>query len=201
MAFLGILMAVYALLITPIHIRADLAAGAHLSGALIFRAWGLRLQSNVGLIRDEAGKLTVAVRFKGSPKQHSGGIAEIWQRFYALFHLLGRTEIFSRIVTVLYVGLSVRVSFPDAAKTALSAGAAEVLMDIGRKVLKTHGIPCSLKAWPDFTGKPCAAQLTCILFMRLGTLLYGYAMASFAVWAAKKRNRKEERTWSTPSET
>ncbi len=209
MAFLGVFMAVYALLITPLHLRLDLAAGKHLSGALVLRVWGLRLQANLGLTRDDQGQLHLALRLKNSPKQHSGSVGDTWQLILRVFRLLHETgptrSFFSKTLTILYVGLKARLGFSDAAQTALSAGAASIFLDIWRQKLKVRKIPCNLQAWPDFAGKPCAAQLSCILFMRLGNLLVGCALAGFAAWAAyrreKKRNREEEHAWSTPSET
>ncbi len=209
MAFLGIFMAVYAMLITPLHLRVDVAAGKHLSGAMVLHIWGLRLQANLGLVRDDAGQLHLALRMKGSPKEHSGSVVNTWHRGIQAVRFIRETEwartFLSRTVTLLHVGLQARLGFPDAAQTALSAGAASILLDIWRHKLKIRGIPCTLQAWPDFAGNPCAAQLSCILFMRLGNLLVGCVLAGFTVWAARRRqkkwNREEERAWSTPSET
>ncbi len=209
MAFLGIFMAVYALLITPLHFRLDVAVGKHLSGAMVLHIWGLRLQANLGFIRDDQGKLHLALKLKGSPKQHSGSVADTWKRAVKIVRFIRGTELtssyLSKTLTLLYVGLKARLGFTDAAQTALSAGAAAILLDIWRKKLKIRGIACNLQAWPDFAGNPCAAQLSCILFMRLGNLLLGCVLAGFAAWAAHRRNKKwnreEERAWSTPSET
>lgn len=209
MAFLGIFMAVYALLITPLHFRVDVAAGKHLSGAMVLHIWGLRLQANLGLMRDNEGKLHLALRMKGSPKQHSGSVVDTWRRAIQVVRFIRETEwtqtYLSRTVTLLHIGLKVRFGFSDAAHTALISGTASILLDIWRHKLKIRGIPCNLQAWPDFAGNPCAAQLSCILFMRLGNLLVGCVLAGFAVWAARRRqkkwNREEERAWSTPSET
>jgi hypothetical protein len=209
MAYLGIILAVYALLITPMHLRLDMAVGKHLSGAMVLHIWGLRLQANLGLIRDDQGQLHLALRMKGSPKQHSDSVVDAWKRAIKIVRFIRETEwtqtFLSRTVSVLHVGLIARLGFSDAAQTALISGAASIFLDIWRQKLKIRGIPCNVRAWPDFAGNPCAAQLSCILFMRLGNLLLGCALAGFAVWVAhrreKKWNREEERAWSTQSET
>ena len=209
MPFLGIFMVVYALFITPLHLRLDLAAGKHLSGALVLRAWGFRLQANLGLIRDDQMKLHLALRLKGSRKQHSGSVFDTWQLVVRIVRIIQGSDMMrayvKKTLTPLDIGLKARIGFSDAAYTALSAGMVSILLDMLGKNLKYRGIPCNLQAWPDFTGKPCAAQLSCILFMRLGNLLVGCALAGFAFWAAirkeKKHDREEERAWSTPSET
>ncbi len=205
MAFLGIFMAAYALLITPLRLRADLAAGAHLSGAMVLTVWGFRLQANLGLIRDDAGKLHLALRFKKSGRQHSGSVEETLRQVGALSRLFREMRaariLLSKTLSIQYLGASARIGFADAAHTALAAGAISILLDEGRKILKHKKIPCRLISWPDFSGKPCAAQFTCILFMRLGNLLLAGAMAGIAAAAAKLRRNKEERAWSTPSET
>ncbi len=209
MASLGILMAVYALLITPLHLRIDVAVGKHLSGALVLRVWGLRMQANLGLLRDDAGQLHLAFRMKGSPKQHSGSVIGTWRRILKIIRFVKETELlqthFSRTLDIMYVGLRTRLGFSDAARTALIYGAASILMNIWQQKLNLRGIPSHLRAWPDFEGNPCAAQLSCILFMRLGNLLVGCALAGFAAFRARRREKKwnheEERAWSTPSET
>ena len=209
MAFLGIFLAVYALFITPLHLRLDVAAGKHLSGVMVLHIWGLRLQANIGLIRDDQGQLHLAFRVKGSPKQHSGSVVDTWKRSVKIARFVRETEgiraFMSRTVTILHVGLIARFGFSDAAQTALLSGTASIFLDVLRQKLKMRGIPCNLQAWPDFAGNPCAAQLSCILFMRLGNLLLGCALAGFAAWVARRRekkwNREEERAWSTPSET
>lgn len=205
MAFLGILMAAYALLITPLRLRIDLAAGTHLSGALVLAAWGLRLQANLGLIRDASGELHLALRFKEGGRQHSGSVEEAVRRARALIRLFRRARaaraFFAKMLSIQYVGVSARVGFADAAHTALAAGAVSTLLDMARWKLTSRKIPCRLRSWPDFSGKPCAAQLTCILFMRLGNLLLAGAMAGIAAAVAKMRSSKEERAWSTPSGT
>lgn len=209
MASLGIFMAVFALFITPLHFRLDVAAGKHLSGAMVLHIWGLRLQANLGLIRDDRGQLHLALRMKGSPKQHSGSVVDTWKRIVNIVRFIRETEwtqrFLSKTVTVLHVGLKARLGFSDAARTALLSGTVSIFLDIWRQKLKIRGIPCNLQAWPDFAGNPCAAQLSCILFMRLGNLLLGCALAGFAAWIARRRekkwNREEERAWSTPSET
>ncbi len=205
MAFLGIFMAAYALLITPLRLRIDLAAGAHLSGAMVLTAWGFRLQANLGLIRNEAGKLHLALRFKQGGRQHSGSVEETLHQVRALSRLFRGMRVarifLSNTLSIQYVGASVRIGFADAAHTALAAGAVSALLDAGRGMLKSKKIPCRLQSWPDFSGKPCAAQLTCILFMRLGNLLLAGAMAGIAAAAARTRRNKEERAWSTPSGT
>lgn len=209
MAFLGIFMLVYALFITPLHLRLDVAAGKHLSGALVLHAWGIRMQANIGLIRDDQQKLHLAFRLKGSQKQHSGSVSDTWQMVLKIIRFMRESNMmrayFKKTITPLEVAFKARIGFSDAAYTALSAGTVSILLDVLGKNLKYRGIPCNFKAWPDFTGKPCAAQLSCILFMRLGNLLVGCALAGLAVWAAtrkaEKHDRKEERAWSTPSET
>jgi hypothetical protein len=209
MALLGVFMILFALCITPLHLRLDMAAGKHLSGAMVLHIWGLRLQANIGLIRDDQGQLHLALRMKGSPKQHSGSVIETWKRVIIIVRFIRETKLtqafLSKTVTVLHVGLKARLGFSDAAQTALTSGAASILLDIWRQKLKIRKIPCNLQVWPDFAGNPCAAQLSCILFMRLGNLLLGCALAGFAAWVAHRRenkwNREEERAWSTPSET
>ncbi len=209
MALLGVFMAVYALLITPLHLRVDVAAGAHVSGAVILRIWGFHVQANVGLIRNEQGKLHLAFRLKGSPKQHSDSVADTWRRVLAMARLIRETNLtrafFARTLSVMHVGLKARIGFSDAAYTALTAGSIRVLLDVWRQKLRQRGIHCSLKAWPDFEGNPCAAQFSCILFMRMGNLLLGCALASAAARAARRRAKltssEEDRAWSTPSET
>jgi len=206
MAFFGIFMVVYALLITPLHLRLDMAVGRHLSGALVLHIWGLRLQANLGLIHDDQGRLHLALRMKGSPKQHSGSVVDTWQRAIMIVRFIRKRNLtrafISRTVTLMHVKMKARLGFSDAAQTAISAGAASILLDIWKQKLKIRGISCDLQVWPDFAGNPCAAQLSCILFMRLGNLLVGCALAGFAVWAnhmrGKKLNREEERAWSTP---
>ncbi len=207
MAILGILLAVYALLITPLRLRLDIAAGAHFSGAAVLKIWGIRMQANMGLIRDNEGKLLLAFRRKNSNKQHSGSIGDTWQTLqYALQFLktADRTRaFFAKTITVMFIGLRARISFPNAAHTALGSGAASVLLSIFKKNLHSRGVPCSLEVWPDFEGKPCAAQLSCILFMRLGNLLFGCAMAGIALLIARirEKRREEDHAWTTPSET
>jgi hypothetical protein len=207
MAILGILLAVYALLITPLRLRLDVAAGAHFSGAAVLKIWGIRLQANMGLIRDDEGKLLLALRRKDSDKQHSGSIGDTWQTLqHALYFLreADRTRaFFAKTITVLFVGLRARISFPNAAHTALGSGAASVLLSIFREKLHSKGVPCRLEVWPDFEFKPCAAQLSCILFMRLGNLLFGCAMAGIVLFIARirEKRREEDHAWSTPSET
>ena len=209
MALLGIFMAVYALLITPLHLRVDIAAGAHVSGALVLRIWGFHVQANVGLVRNEQGKLHLAFRLKGSPKQHSGSVADTWKKIMIMIRLIRETNLtrtfFARTISVLHVDLKTRIGFSDAAYTALTAGSIRVLLDMWRERLRRSGIHCSLKAWPDFEGNPCAAQFSCILFMRMGNLLLGCALASAAAWAVRRRvklaSSEEDRAWSTPSET
>lgn len=207
MAILGILMAVYALLITPLRLRVDVAAGAHLSGAAVLKIWGFRLQASMGLVRNDQGKLLLAFRRKDSPKQHSGSIGDTWQKLQYAFRFLktsNRTRgFFAKTITILFVGLRARISLPNAAHTALGSGAASVVLSILRQRLHSKGVPCRLEVWPDFEQKPCAAQLSCILFMRLGNLLFGCAMAGAALLAARirEKRREEEHAWSTPSET
>ena len=161
----------------------------------------------MGLIRDDEGKLLLALRRKNSDKQHSGSIDDTWRTVqYALrfLRIADRTRaFFAKTITILFVGFRARISFPNAAHTALGSGTASVLLSIFRKSLFSKGIPCSLEVWPDFNGKPCAAQLSCILFMRLGNLLFGCTMAGIALLTARirEKRREEEHAWSTPSET
>ncbi len=209
MPLLGIFMVVYALLITPLQLRVDVAAGAHVSGALVLRIWGLHLQANVGLIRNEQGRLHLAFRLKGSPKQHSGSVADTWKKILVMIRMIRETNItkafFTHTLSVLHVNLKARIGFSDAAYTALTAGSIGILLNLWRERLKLRGIHCSLNVWPDFEGNPCAAQFSCILFMRMGNLLLGCALASAAARAVRRRAKltssEEERAWSTPSET
>ena len=209
MALLGIFMAVYALLITPLHLRLDVAAGTHVSGAIVLRIWGFHLQANVGLIRNEQGKLHLAFRMKGSQRQHSDSVADTWHRILVMIRLVRETNLtrafFARTLSVLHMGLKARIGFSDAADTALAAGSIKIVLDIWRERLKLRGVQCNLKVWPDFEGNPCAAQFSCILFMRMGNLLLGCALASVAARAARRRAKltgsEEDRAWSTPSET
>lgn len=209
MPLLGIFMVVYALLITPLHLRIDIAAGSHLSGALVLRIWGFHVQANIGLVRDEQGKLHLALRLKGSKRQHSGSVSDTWKRILLTVRLIRETDLtrafVARTLSVMSIGLKARIGFSDAAYTALASGSIQILLDIWREKLNMRGIESRLKVWPDFQGNPCAAQFSCILFMRMGNLLLGCALASMAARAANRRLKlagsEEDRAWSTPSET
>ncbi len=209
MAWLGILMAVFALGITPLGMRLDIAAGAHVSGAAVLTIWGLRIQVNVGLIRNEEGKLQLSLQRQGSPRQHSNGVSDIWHAIKRLIHFLKASEktraFWGKTITLQFLKLWVRIGFADASHTALSTGAVAAALSSVKKKANAKGIPFAYSAWPDFSGKPCAVQLSCILFMRLGNLFVGCAMAAISAMVArfkmKKQQREEEKSWNTPSET
>ncbi len=209
MSLLGIFMVLYALAITPLHLRVDMAAGSHVTGAIVLHVWGIRLQANVGFERDEQKRLNLSFHFEGSPKRHSGNISDTWQGFLRVIRIIKETNItralFTKTIQILHIGVETRIGFSNAAYTALIAGSVKIVMDILRERLRARGVHHNLQAWPDFQGNPCAIALSCILFIRLGNLLLGCTLVGIAALVARRREKKtsseEERAWSTPSET
>lgn len=187
------LIVLYSVLITPVElgVAASVGFGGRPRYAAAVMLWGVRLQLNGSLIRDENGKLQWTSSFRGKSRQaEAGGLSPVVrQLFRALKNARRSRMLLQKTVRVTDLSLQADVGGLEADQVALLTALLQTLGAVQNRL--------RIETRPVFRGKG-GISIRCIVRARLGTLLAAGLLGAKSYLAAGK---KEAMIWNIPSGT
>ena len=192
MAVIFILL--YLLFITPIGLGAagTIGFGGRPEGAAAVSLWGVRLQMNAALERDNQGQYQIITTFRQKTRrsQAKGPPPYVARFFRALRNAHRSKGALRRVIRLRDFSLQIDVGALEAAPIAL-------LTALLQTASAFTGPNVHILARPAFS-RPGGLRVRCIVETRMGTLLAASLLGAGRNAAAGK---KEEKTWFIPSET
>lgn len=177
-------LAIFLLLITPVTLRVDLRHEEATNALLAVRFWGLGPDLRYRLKMTDEGHRVFRVDRKGAERPlratNTSSATPTLTILRAVMRGAHARQRFLRGVTLLRLDVALNVSLGDAARTALTAGAIQSLW---------RALPCHwrrrarLQVRPDFLNGRGSVQARCMVFFRLGTMIFAAALLLLSVLA------------------
>lgn len=170
----------FLVLITPVTLRVDLRHKETTDALLALRCWGLGADLRFRLTTTDEGHRIFRVSRKGVEKPLRGSSGSSGAMLHAVNRAHHARRVLLRGITLLRLDMALNVSLGDAARTALTAGAIQSLW---------RALPCHwrrrarLQVRPDFLNGRGSVQARCMVFFRLGTMIFAATLLLLSVLA------------------
>lgn len=174
---LGAVM-LYAAMIAPVRVRCDVFWHGQAEVDIWARIWGLPLGQSLSLGRDAFIRMLPA---------HAPAEDDAMRRRLASVGAVlrgdGARRYLARHVRIVQLDAKVNLSMQDAARTAVASG---LLQWAAQAVYTLAKGRARIAVVPEFYAERSAAEARCILFFRLGHMIY-VCMAALAAWLLERR--------------
>lgn len=177
---LGAVM-LYAAMIAPVRVRCDVFWHGQAEVDIWARIWGLPLGRSLSLGRDAFIRMLPA---------HAPAEDDAMRRRLASVGAVlrgdGARRYLAHHVRLVRLDAKVNLSMQDAARTAVASGllqwAAQAVYTLAKGRVRIAVVP-------EFYAERSAAEAQCILFFRLGHMIY-VCMAALAAWLLERREHR-----------
>lgn len=175
------------LLATPVRLEIHIDAAKNVSVRLLGRVWGLPFRRRMEL-RRQGLKMQLFTQVEQEPFRKPP--EDQLRRGMVLLGTLLRTDkarrSLLRAIDLLQLDVRLAIGFQDASVTALATGmAAGVVRLLPRKLQQASRIRIA----PDFLRQRTQAQVRCIIFFHLGSLLPAAALTLAAAFLEAREHR------------
>lgn len=177
------------MLIAPISVSADLWYGHQTEATVTLRVWGVRFLFRLRLTRDKDGHHLVLLPRHETEKPREAPVEQVRQGVVLLGTALRADHArryFLRRIRLIRLDALLRLGLRDAAGTALWTGLLAGLTGMFPLAWRSK---TDIRIQPDFMHDRTSLNARCIVFFRLGNLLFA-ALMVLAAWAMEQREHR-----------
>ena len=180
------LLVMYLVLITPLSLTLCLSHAGETRLLVRVQVWGIPLTWRIRSKRLRSGRVTTLLRKNRPPREAPPDTGRRIQVVAGAFLRSNRARAFLREhVRLLSLEALVCIALSDAAKTALTSG---LLGALSRLLSLGMQGRVRVQVIPAFFHQQTTVQARCILFLRLGTILFTAALAGAAYLLEKREH-------------
>lgn len=180
------LLVMYLVLITPLRLTLCLSHAGETRLLVRVQVWGIPLTWRIRSKRLRSGRVTTLLRKNRPPREAPPDTGRRIQVVAGAFLRSNRARAFLREhVRLLSLEALVCIALSDAAKTALTSG---LLGALSRLLSLGMQGRVRVQVIPAFFHQQTTVQARCILFLRLGTILFTAALAGAAYLLEKREH-------------
>ena len=180
------LLVMYLVLITPLRLTLCLSHAGETRLLVRVQVWGIPLTWRIRSKRLRSGRVTTLLRKNRPPREAPPDTGRRIQVVAGAYLRSNRARAFLREhVRLLSLEALVCIALSDAAKTALTSG---LLGALSRLLSLGMQGRVRVQVIPAFFHQQTTVQARCILFLRLGTILFTAALAGAAYLLEKREH-------------